>query len=609
MQWELRKWWIVCGSRRGSTTVLALMVSMFLTLLITSTMLLTMADINVIRDHVRNRRSFQAADSGIDHGKHVLAKALSKFTLSPATTPDDVSAYADDAESGDTSGDTDISLLVDTAGPDAGGYLGQILERQAVKTTNVLQSWSSGLNVQYQVDYNVTPTSVDRPDPDDISKTTMFHYDYDIKSRGQAYIHAQHNKATRQENGTFDVKVYRPSFATYAYFTQGMKNQFGDQLVFYDGEVFEGPVHVNSAPPEGRAGFYGQPVFNGHFSAVQEYYEDSWLGGNAEPQFNGGVEWGVDPIELPANGWSQYKAAVGDMGDVDNPTPLSNSEIRTFLDLPASSDPIDQGVYYSGDYNSGSSLNGGILVNGDAAIRLKQNGTAQIIQITMKPNDGGHFDSGGSHMWEFQDDIVAGTVKTFLDGVQQGTYYGNLNGMIHVEGSVTSLTGKNDGNTADIQADHQLTLSVINDVHISDNITYEVDPTLDSSAKNVLGIYSASGNVILDKSAPNDLKLDATVMAASPGHGVGAQDIVVGGAYDYDYPNKGNWNLLGGVIENENQTTGVRYSDGHATGYTWDFTYDQRFSSGVAPPYFPYVTRFLVEMQGVDAQNWGRRYY
>lgn len=600
---------VMLAGRRGSTTVLALMVSLFLTLLITSTMLLTVADIDVVRDHVRNRRSFQAADSGVDHGKVVLATALSQFSLSPATDPDDVTAYADDAESGSTTGNTDISLLVDTAGEDAGGYLGQLLERESVKTTNVLQDWSSGLNVQYQVAYNITPTAVDRPDPDDISKAHTFHYDYEIRSRGQAYIHAQHNKATRQEQGNFDVKVYRPSFATYAYFTDKMKNQFGDQLVFYDGEVFDGPVHVNSEPPIGRAGFYGTPVFNGHFSAVQDFYEDSWLGGNADPVFNGGVEWDVEAIELPPNGWSQFKAAVGDLDNVDNPTALTNAEVRDLLDLPVGTDPIDQGVYFSGAYNSGGTLNGGILVNGDADIRLKQNGTAQVIMITMTPNDGGYFDDDTVQTWEIQDDLATGVTKVYLDGNLQSTFTGNLNGMIHVEGNVTSLTGKNDGNTADIQRDHQLTLSVINDIHISDHITYEVDPTLDSSVDNVFGIFSAGGNIYLDKEAPADLQLHATVMAASSGHGVGAEDIVIGGAYDYNYPNKGDWDLLGGLIENQNQTTGVRYSDGHATGYKWDFTYDERFSAGVAPPYFPYVTRFLIEMKGIDAENWGRTYY
>ena len=82
-----------------------------------------------------------------------------------------------------------------------------------------------------------------------------------------------------------------------------------------------------------------------------------------------------------------------------------------------------------------------------------------------------------------------------------------------------------------------------------------------------------------------------------------------GTSYDYNYPNKGNWNLLGGLIENKNQTTGVFYSDGTMTGYKWNFAYDQRFLAGTAPPYFPYVTKFTVSMLGVQHTKWGRKYY
>ncbi len=53
--------------------------------------------------------------------------------------------------------------------------------------------------------------------------------------------------------------------------------------------------------------------------------------------------------------------------------------------------------------------------------------------------------------------------------------------------------------------------------------------------------------------------------------------LAAGNGYDGNYPNKGFWNLLGGLIENKNQTTGVYYSNGTMTGYNWNFTYDERF--------------------------------
>ena len=170
---------------------------------------------------------------------------------------------------------------------------------------------------------------------------------------------------------------------------------------------------------------------------------------------------------------------------------------------------------------------------------------------------------------------------------------------------------KGDGTLAggDIQQDYGLTLSATGNVEIMDHLTYSDDPTSNPDADNIFGVFSSNGNIYLDEDAPNDLTLHATVMAASDDHGVGAEGITAGGWYNYNYPDKGNWNLLGGLIENKNQTTGVFYSNGHSTGYTWNFDYDERFAQGAAPPYFPYVTKFIIEMQNLQASNWGRRYY
>jgi len=103
------------ASRRGSTTVLALMISMFLVVLVTATVALTMVEVSDIQDYSRNKKTFQAADSGVAHGKQQMTQALSAWHLSAATTPEDVTLYAEDAESGVRTGDRDISLLKDTA--------------------------------------------------------------------------------------------------------------------------------------------------------------------------------------------------------------------------------------------------------------------------------------------------------------------------------------------------------------------------------------------------------------------------------------------------------------------------------------------------------------
>lgn len=588
--------------RRGSAAVLALLASLLLIILLMATMTLTITDIEQTEDYARNKKTLQASDSGIEHGKLVMAHALSNFSMPAYKNEDDIDQYALDSGSQDP--ETQLSLLLET-----GEYFEEDIYTNEWDVTGITEAHSGGLQVAYLADATVDATGVDLPEDGDITYAHTFHYDYEIASRGTADIGAQYNQATRVRKGTFDVEVKRPSFATYGYFTHTMKNQYGDQLVFFDGENYDGPTHVNSAPPEGRAGFYGQPIFNGPFSAVQQNYEDSWLGGNADPIFNDTVAWGVDQITLPENGWSQLRAAVGDMENVDNTTEPAegwNDYLINWMQLSDSPDTLSDGVYYSADYNEGSNLLGGILVWGDAAsINFDASGTGQQkVTITMNNTDGGKFDGG--HTWSFRS--VGEKTYVSFDGGSETLYSGKLNGMIHTQGQVLSLGGQGSATTADIETDAEITISAIEDIYISDHLTYKTDPIANPNADNILGIFSSNGNIWLAQDAPENLNIHATMMAANTGKGVGAEGLAVDGTYDYYYPYKGSWNLLGGLIENKNQTTSVYYSNGHQTGYTWNFTYDDRFVAGAAPPYFPYVTKFQMQVQNLEATGWGRKY-
>ena len=588
--------------RAGSVTVLALMVSLLLIMLLLATMTLTIVDVEMTEDYARNKKTLQAADSGVEHGNIVLAHALSSFEMPAIAEESDIDTYAEEAGNEDPL--AQLSLLLDTGEHfEDDLYDGEGPDAQADLET------AGQLTVDYATEVTVSATGVDLPDADDISYLHTFHYSYEVAGRGAANTGGQHNQATRAERGDFDVDVQRPSFATYGYFTHSMKNQYEDQLVFFDGEVYDGPTHVNSAPPTGRAGFYGQPTFNGPFSAVQETYEDSWLGGNADPIFNDTVSWGVDPIDLPENGWSQLRASIGDYDNVADKTEPPGGWEQYLIDwmgLSDSPETLSQGVYYSPDYNEGASMLGGIMIWGDAeTVVLDASGSGQQqITVTMNNDDGGYFD--GEHSWNFR--IVNDRTYVSVDGGAEVMYNQPLNGLVHAEGNVESLAGEGT-DTADVESDTKLTISATDDIYISDHITYKTDPIAHPDTDNILGIFSSNGNIWLAESAPDNLTVHATVMAASTSHGVGAEGLAVGGGYDYNYPYKEDWNLLGGLIENKNQTTGVYYSDGHITGYLWKFTYDQRFSEGHAPPFFPYVTKFTMTLRDLEATGWGRKYY
>ncbi|MBN2083438.1 hypothetical protein JW859_14680 [bacterium] len=578
------------------------MISMLVMILLMATMVLTIADIEQTEDYARNKKTMQASDSGIEHGEIVLAHAISSFNMPAAKDEGDIDQYAIDADSNDT--ETQLSLLFDT-----GEYFQNELYVGTEPDASATTESTGDLNVGYAADINVDAVKVDLPDESDISHRHVFYYDYEIASQGASAVGEQANRTTRLERGSFEVEVKRPSFATYGYFTQSMKNQFEHQLVFFDGEVYDGPTHVNSAPPEGRAGFYGSATFNGPFTAVQERYEDSWLGGDANPIFNDSVTWGVDPIDLPENGWSQLRASIGDYDNVADKTEPSvgwEQYLIEWMNLPIGTTELSQGVYYTPNYNSEPDLMGGIMVWGNAADVSLSLGSfgEQVMTITMSNDDGGEFD--GDHTWVFRE--IGGNTFVSVDGAAETMYNGSLNGLIHVEGNINSLGG---GGTsaADIEENYALTVSATQDIYITDHITYEVSPVDDPDVENILGIFSSGGNIMLAEEAPYNLNLQATVMAASANHGVGAEGLVVGTGYDYNYPYKENWNLLGGLIENKNQTTGVFYSNGHRTGYNWNFTYDERFLEGKAPPYFPYVTKFVMNVQNAKETEWGRKFY
>lgn len=598
----------LAGPRRGSATMLALMVSMLLMALVIGTMSMTIADTKLTMDNARNKKTFQAADSGLAQGRRVLAHSLTNMAMPASTSPDELEDYADDAETGIADGpqedESDISLLAD-----AGPNMDEVLPRDNWATSWHTQNPGEDSDdlVWYDTAYDMWPTQVEYPAAGDFSYRHVFHYNYRITSKGDATVQSEWNRASRTETGSFQVEVARPNFATYGYFTNSMRNQFNDQLWFYDGEVYGGRTRVNVAPPEGRCAFWGQATFNGPFEAVQASYEDSTLGGNANPQFNDSVTWGAEPIDTPSNGWSQLRAAIGDDANVEDQSAPSNEELRASLGLQVSSDPVPPGVYYSGDNNQSSSLLGGLLVVGNpSSVQLTQSGNEQLISITMTSSGGPY---SGTHTWVFHDNRSAGTSYATLDGQPAGEFGSPFNGLVHVEGSVGSLLGDGTKNSGDINADEGLTISATGNIVVGDNITYEVDPRQDATASNVLGLYSSNGNILLAKNAPSNLDLHATVMATGDDHGVGAEGIIKGQGYDFNYPTKGSWNLLGGVIEDKNQTTGVFYSSGKVTGYTWNFAFDDRYTAGLAPPFFPYVNKFQTLVQNFEQNGWGRAVY
>jgi len=173
------------------------------------------------------------------------------------------------------------------------------------------------------------------------------------------------------------------------------------------------------------------------------------------------------------------------------------------------------------------------------------------------------------------------------------TYTGLPNGMLYVEGAVTSLAGT-------LQKDTQLTVAATNDVIITGNLMYENytagSPPSAEGTTNLLGVLSWTGNVRIGTSAPNDLTIHATLMALT--------GEVVADNFNTGSP-RGTATMLGGVIENTYGGIGTTSGGVLITGYARNLVYDTRMAKGMAPPFFPTTGRAISTLTGLtDRPNW-----
>jgi hypothetical protein len=120
-----------------------------------------------------------------------------------------------------------------------------------------------------------------------------------------------------------------------------------------------------------------------------------------------------------------------------------------------------------------------------------------------------------------------------------------------------------------------------------------------SNPTNVLGLYAAGGDIVIGPSAPNNVIIQAVLMAGTAGSGYNSSIYVQN--YNGGSP-RGNVNLLGGLIEKYYGPFGTfnSSSGSQVTGYGRAITYDTRMSRGFTPPYFPTTNVYVV---GSGSQN------
>lgn len=387
-----------------------------------------------------------------------------------------------------------------------------------------------------------------------------------------------------QSQGILRVSASRGEFADFLLFTQAQLLPGGGEIWLTSDGQFDGRMHTN-----GEFRFAYKPSFQDLVTSVNSkawyYNKGSPVERSANsngtidvPDFYGGFQRGTAPIDLPANAYGQQNAALG--RDPANTTSPTNAQVNAALGLSGSSTPPN-GIYLP---DSAGALKGGIYVQGTLSrflmsvdtdgrqvYTLTQGTTTRTITVDRGTNQTSMFD---------------GTTTITREGVPRGVLYCN--------GPISDLRGPDrvGGEPLPALADGtRLLIAASGDVVVQRDITCKDF----NSGTNVLGIYSSGGSVRVGTGAPNDLNLDAYIMAA------GTSGALAVDSYDFGSP-RGAFHLRGGAVTRYYGAFYTFNSNGTLkSGYARDFHYDRR---GLVPPYYPTTPRLVPDVPQARTLAW-----
>ena len=418
---------------------------------------------------------------------------------------------------------------------------------------------------------------------DSVFSVTSQTYDfrYTITSTGEVGL-----QGTRRvlASGVLRLSAARGSFADYLMFTNVHTTPSGAGIWFSSTGNFDGRVHTN-----GEFRFAYQPTFHDLVTSAgnQAYFYNNGsplhLAANSNgsvdaPSFFGGFTRGAQVQSLPTNAYNQQNAALG-----ESPTtsPPSNTTINAKLGtgaggatppngiyVPQSSGTVVGGIYVQGSLdNCNLSIDGG----GRQVYTLQQGATTKTITVDRAAN---------------QTIVQEGASTTTLTGIPLGCFY--VNGSINAMRGPARVSGVPQ---PAIAAGTLMLITATNDIVLQNDVTCDNY----TAGNNVLGLFSSGGNVRVGSSAPNDMNLDAFVMATGATGIFAVDNYNSGGA-------RGVFHLRGGMVSSYYGGFGTFSSGGGLnTGYGRDFHYDRR---GLIPPYFPGNSNYVQNAPTARSTEW-----
>lgn len=315
---------------------------------------------------------------------------------------------------------------------------------------------------------------------------------------------------------TVKVSLQPSKFSRFAYFSV-----YEGNIWWKTSDTVWGPMHA-----QGALRVAGEPVFMGKTTSRDGIIK---YDNNADPQFYGGYESGVD-LPLPPEGidYLDSIAAVGGKKISGHDT--------VYLTFQNDSINVKYGKNKSDTTYLGSAFapNGVIMANG-ATVRMKGSVGGQFTVSTKSAYQ--------PALWENQQvwSNKCWCYKTKKVKIQDEGYTG--------------------GN-----------------VYLDDDLVYENNPLTNPNSTDLMGIVSEGDIMISDNAANNsNIKIHASIFSQTGGFG----------AENYDTrPIAGKIELLGGIIQDTRRAVGT--FSGVTTNHGFDkrYRYDERFLL-VSPPHFP----------------------
>ncbi len=402
-------------------------------------------------------------------------------------------------------------------------------------------------------------------------------YKYTVTSQSSAGAFARRAVTL---SGSFSIQLRLQSFSMFALFTDTHTTPTGGAIWFTNNTSFNGPVHTNG---EFRFAFF--PTFTDRVGSVSA---NAWFnnGGspielaNTENVQNGtrvdaplvppdpnpqaatpaNFTLGAPSVPLPNGPYNQQGVAVG--LSPGNTGQVTTAQIDATIPELTGTGSVPNGIYVpvvdtNGNCRSDSTeaMKGGVYVQGNLdSLTLSVSGTTAVytlvqgsITTTVTVDRTNNQTTVSSNGWLAPPSgggcpgAGPGPATRTFTGVPKGWQGpGNANGtIIYVQGAINALSGT-------LQQNEQTTIAASGTITISGNIQYQTppnpsDPT--SNPTNLLGLYSSGGDIVIGTSAPNNLVLQAVLMAGSAGGSYNSSVNVA--SYNSGSP-RGTVNLLGG---------------------------------------------------------------